>query len=103
MISFWVWALLVVAALVVVGLLGLRLWRSAVALGRELSVAGRLADRLSGVGAPALEPVVPGVVGDPELLAAARRTRVELRDRRTGRRHARAALAIGRWREHGLD
>lgn len=42
-----VWAVLVVATLVGAALLGRRLWRSAVALGREVARAGEVAERFS--------------------------------------------------------
>ena len=44
---FWIWTVLVVATLVGAFFVGRRLWRRAVALGRELAHAGEVAARLA--------------------------------------------------------
>jgi len=96
---FSVWTLLVLATLAGAFLLGRRLWRSALALGRELSraadVASQLADRVDELQA-ARGPVDTGptLFADPEplrarlaeLRAAAAGRRAEREDRRTATR-----------------
>ncbi|MEE6296049.1 hypothetical protein [Georgenia wangjunii] len=100
---FLVWTLLALAALATLALLGWGLWRRAVALGKELAAAGRLAERLSDVGGPAsFAPVVPGVTGDPVTLAQARAERGRVGVLRRTRRATRAAAALARWRAVGL-
>lgn len=104
---FWVWAVLVVATLVVAFLLGRRLWRQTVALGRELArageAAGRLAERVDELRAAAERTAAdtsPTVFADRGPL----RERVDdLRAQRDTRRAARAerhrATARG-WRAY---
>jgi hypothetical protein len=56
-----VWVLLVIAAVAVLGLLGWRLFKQVVGLGREFGASGtRIADAMSGIRAPG--PVVPSSV-----------------------------------------
>lgn len=103
-----VWVVLVLATLAGAFWLGRRLWRSAVALGHELSRAGEtvaaLGDRVEELQAAARatqETVRPALGQDVEVLGA----RVqELRDERRARRTARRTRhrvtvrdAVARW------
>lgn len=99
MLWFSVWTVLVLATLVGAFLLGRRLWRSGLALGRELSraadVAAQLADRVDELKAARGEVETgPTLFADPEplrarvaeLRAAAAERRVEREARRTATR-----------------
>ena len=79
-----VWALLLLAATAVMGLLGWRLFRQVLALGREFAASGgRVADALAGVHQP--EPVAApsSVFLDPDA-------QPEVGRRSRSRRHRRA-------------
>ena len=100
MLWFSVWTVLVLATLGGAFLLGRRLWRSAVALGRELSraadAASQLADRVDELQAAARARATTGptLFADPEplrervaeLRAAAAGRRAEREERRTATR-----------------
>lgn len=99
MLWFSVWTVLVLATLGGAFLLGRRLWRSAVALGRELSraadTASQLADRVDELqAARGSRDTGPTLFADPEplrervaeLRAAAAGRRAEREERRTATR-----------------
>ncbi|GEL93526.1 hypothetical protein CCO02nite_01840 [Cellulomonas composti] len=98
---FWLWTVLVVGTLVGAFFLARRLWRSALALGRELArateVSAELAqrvDELQAIAAASRVPIGPTLFADPEPLRARRE---ELRAERAGRRARRLEVARG-WR-----
>jgi biopolymer transport protein ExbB/TolQ len=97
MIWFVVWTVLVLGALVVIALLLRRLWRQAVALGRQLAeaseVLARLADQVEALQATSgRDPdlTAPTLFDDPEVLRA---RLAALRDSAAGRRAERAERA----------
>lgn len=104
MIWWILWLVLVLVALGVLALVGLRLWRSGKALMTEASAVGALADRFASAETtpPVPAPHVPGVVGDPATLEAARAARARLAAERTVARERRLADAKARWRAQGL-
>ena len=104
MLWFSIWTLLVLATLGGAFLLGRRLWRSGLALGRELSraadVAAQLADRVDELqAARGTVDTGPTLFADPEplrarlaeLRAAAAGRRAEREERRTATRKRWAA------------
>lgn len=107
MVWFVVWTVLVLGALVVVGVLLRRLWRQAVALGRQLAeaseVLARLAEQVEALQAanqrdPGL--TAPTVFADTDELRA---RLAALRDAADGRRAARAeraARTVAGWRAY---
>lgn len=103
-----VWVVLVLATLAGAFLLGRRLWRSAVALGAELSRAGEtvaaLSERieeLEAVARAARGPVRPALGQDVEVLGArVQELRAGRRARRAARRDRHRATvrdAVARW------
>ncbi|WP_315097630.1 hypothetical protein [uncultured Cellulomonas sp.] len=102
MLWFSVWTVLVLATLAGTFLLGRRLWRSAVALWRELARAGevtaQLADRVEELRAAAGSPETgPTLFGDRDLLQARfTALRTEAAERRASREERRAATRL-RW------
>ena len=105
---FALWSSLVVATLVGAFYLGRRLWRSVVALGRELA---RAAEAASALAARADQLAELATQGRPEtsatlfadrdqLRAAVWRLRGERRERRAARVERHAAVARG-WRTYG--
>lgn len=101
--TWWLWLLLVLAALVLFAVLGLRLWRKGKALLTEMQALSELGARLADVtGAEPPAPLVPGYLATPGALAEVRHRReVNLRAR-AERRRARADRALARWRRLGL-
>ncbi len=101
--TWWLWLLLVLAALVLFAVLGLRLWRKGKTLFTEVQALSELGERLAAItGAEPPAPVVPGYLATPGALAQVRHRREEnLRARRT-RRRVRADSAFTRWRGLGL-
>ncbi|WP_324653914.1 hypothetical protein [Georgenia sp. H159] len=101
--TWWLWLVLVIAALALLALLGLRLWRKGKVLLAELEALSVLGERLSAVtGSEPPPPIVPAYLAAPGVIAEARHRRAEnLRERRH-RRHVRAAAAFARWRRLGL-
>jgi len=102
---FSVWTVLVLATLGGAFLLGRRLWRSAVALGRELSraadVAAQLAERVDELQAAAgTRDTGPTLFADRDVLRA---RRDELRQAAQGRRAAREQRHVAtrlRWQAY---
>lgn len=105
MLWFTVWTVLVLATLGGAFLLGRRLWRSAVALGRELSraadVAAQLADRVDELQAAAeTRETGPTLFADRDVLRARlAEVRAGAADRRVEREQRRAATRL-RWRAY---
>ncbi|MEZ0447435.1 hypothetical protein [Cellulomonas sp. ICMP 17802] len=105
MLWFSVWTILVLATLGGAFLLGRRLWRSVVALGRELSraadTASQLADRVDELqAARAAVDTGPTLFADPEpLWEHWAELRAEAADRRAEREQRRAATRL-RWRAY---
>ncbi|GAA4624003.1 hypothetical protein [Cellulomonas oligotrophica] len=103
-----VWTVLALATLAGAALIARRLWRSAVALGHELSraadVANRLADRTAELEeiARARGPVTQPALGqDPEVLAARygvlRAARRDRREARRERHRGTVRASVARW------
>ena len=105
MLWFTVWTVLVLATLGGAFLLGRRLWRSTVALGRELSraadVTAQLADRVDELSAAAGERQTgPTLFADRDVLRARlAEVRAGTADRRAEREARRAATRL-RWRAY---
>ncbi|KRD45136.1 hypothetical protein ASE38_14200 [Cellulomonas sp. Root930] len=105
MLWFTVWTVLVLATLGGAFLLGRRLWRSAVALGRELSraaeVAAQLADRVDELQAAAgTRETGPTLFADRDLLRARlAEVRAGAAGRKVEREERRAATRL-RWRAY---
>ncbi|ROS30647.1 hypothetical protein [Cellulomonas sp. PhB150] len=107
MIWFVVWTVLVLGALVVIAVLLRRLWRQAVALGRQLAeasdVLARLADQVEALqAAQERDPdlTAPALFDDPDVLRA---RLAALRDSAAGRRAERterAARTATGWRAY---
>jgi len=101
--TWWLWLLLVLAALVTFTLIGLHLWRRGKALLTEMQALSELGERLAAVtGAEPPAPVVPAYLASPAVLAEAREQRRENLRERGRRRSARAAAAVSRWQRLGL-
>lgn len=104
---FALWSVLVIGTLVGAFFLARRLWRSLVALGRELArageVAGELASRaeeLAAIAAQERPATSASLLADrDELRAAVWRLRAERRARREARAEQHAATARG-WRAY---
>ncbi|MDM7831180.1 hypothetical protein [Cellulomonas edaphi] len=107
MIWFVVWTVLVIGAVLVIGRLLLRLWRQAVALGRQLAeaseVLARLAEQVDALQAAAeRDPrsTAPTVFDDPgPLLGRVIELRYAAHDRRVDRAGRAARTAAG-WRAY---
>lgn len=79
-----VWALLVLAAVVVIGLLGWRLFHQVLALGREVGASGgRAGDAMAGMRRPVRASSPSSVFLDPDSLP-------DVKSRSPGVRHRRA-------------
>lgn len=102
--TWWLWLLLVLAALAVFAVLGVGLWRRGKALLAELQQLGAVAEKLSEItGAEPPPPVVPGYLLAPGELSEARHRRLQnLRTRRL-RRADRGQRAVDRWHQLGLS
>ncbi len=101
--TWWLWLLLVLAALALYAVIGLGLWRRGKALLAELRVLSELGERLAAVtGTEPPAPVVPAYLAGPGEIAAARHQREDNLRARRERRTARAAQAMARWRRVGL-
>ncbi|HLS73163.1 MAG TPA: hypothetical protein VK046_05280 [Actinomycetaceae bacterium] len=101
--TWWLWLVLVLAALAVFAVLGVGLWRRGKALLAELQQLGAVAERLSQItGVEPPPPVVPGYLLAPGELSETRHRRERnLRARRL-RRAERGAAAVARWQQLGL-
>lgn len=108
MLWFTVWTVLVLATLAGAFLVGRRLWRALVALGRELAraqdVAARLAERTAALEEQARatqETIRPALGADADALRERveqlRAVRREQRARRRQRHRATVADATARW------
>ena len=101
--TWWLWLLLVLAALGLYALLGLGLWRRGKALLAELRELSAVAERLSDItGTKPPAPIVPAYLARPAELAEARQGRRENLRARRERRSARGTLAVHRWKRLGL-
>lgn len=101
--TWWLWLVLVLAALALYAVIGLGLWRRGKALLAELRGLEQLSERLAAVtGTEPPAPIVPAYLAPPAEVAEARhRRQLNLRARRE-RRADRAAQAMTRWRRVGL-
>ncbi|MCM3659879.1 hypothetical protein M3148_02540 [Georgenia satyanarayanai] len=101
--TWWLWLVLVLAALALYAVVGLGLWRRAKVLLGELRVLSELSERLAAVtGTEPPAAVVPAYLAPPaEVAEAGHRRQANLRARRE-RRADRAAQAMTRWRRVGL-
>ncbi|WP_413450121.1 hypothetical protein AA0Y32_05570 [Georgenia phoenicis] len=101
--TWWLWLLLVLAALALYALIGLGLWRRGKALLAELRGLEQLSERLAAVtGAEPPAPIVPAYLAPPAEVAEARHRRAANLRARRERRAARAELGVARWRRLGL-
>ena len=102
--TWWLWLVLVIGALVVFALIGLSLWRRAKGLLVELRSLEQLSAPLAAAGGVEMTPltVTPGFLAEPAELAAASEQRRRNRLARGQRRADRASAARGRWRRLGL-
>lgn len=101
--TWWLWLVLVLAALVLFALLGLSLWRRGKALLAELGKLSAVAERLAQItDTPPPALIVPAYLAPAGEVAEARHTRRENLRARRERRQARAAVAVARWRRVGL-
>lgn len=101
--TWWLWLVLVIAALALFAVLGLRLWRKGKVLLAEMQSLSELGERLSDVtGSEPPPPIVPAYLATPGALAEARHRREENLRERHHRRHVRASAAFTRWRQLGL-
>lgn len=102
--TWWLWLVLVLGALVTYALIGVSLWRRGKTLLRELTALERLTGPLQEAAGHRPEPLtfVPGYLAGPGALAALsdqRRTNITAR---RARRRARADAARARWYRIGL-
>ncbi|HLS15746.1 MAG TPA: hypothetical protein VK095_14655 [Beutenbergiaceae bacterium] len=101
---WWViWTVLVLGAVGVFVLIGVRLWRAATALLRELNAAaaefGHLADRIAELDAARTEQrFTPDLEATPQQRDQWRQQRAANLNTRTRRRHQRREGAYSRWR-----
>lgn len=106
MLWFSVWTVLVVGTLVGAVLLGRRLWRSAVAAGRELARAGEVLGELEAAvarleaAAQERPPVRPTLLADPAPLRARVEELRAARGRRREERAVRHARTAQSWRRY---
>ncbi|WP_152189626.1 hypothetical protein [Georgenia satyanarayanai] len=101
--TWWLWLLLVLAALALYAVIGLGLWRRVKVLLAELRGLEQLSERLAAVtGAEPPAPIVPSYLAPPAEVAEARHLRQDNLRARRERRAARAAQAMARWRRVGL-
>ncbi|HLV05463.1 hypothetical protein [uncultured Georgenia sp.] len=101
--TWWLWLVLVLAALALFAVLGVRLWRKGKALLTELQALTELGERLADIaGTEPPEPFVPAYLAPPGALAAARDRREDNLRARRERRAARAEQALSRWQRLGL-
>lgn len=102
--TWWLWLVAALGAVVLIVLLGLGLWRRGRELLRALTGAGALAERLApsdAAGDGAQQPAPPALARPTALTAALEQRGANLSARRL-RRRERAALAAGHWRRLGL-
>ncbi len=97
MLWFIVWTVLVLATLAGAVLVGRRLWRAAVGLGREVARAGEVAERL---GARTAELEAQARAAGVEIRPALGRDPQELRDRVEELRAVRREHRAGRRERH---
>ncbi|QDB79196.1 hypothetical protein FHE66_04270 [Georgenia sp. 311] len=102
--TWWLWLLLVLVALAVFAVLGVRLWHKGKALFREMQALSEVGERLAAITGdePPAPVVLPGFLAGPAELAEARLARAQNLAARRARRHDRAQTAITRWRRLGL-
>ncbi|HEY3437562.1 MAG TPA: hypothetical protein VGK35_07735 [Actinotalea sp.] len=101
---FLIWTVLVVGAVVVLGLLGRSVYRSAKATGRELGqasdVLAEMSDRAAERSEAAEQAIVlaPVVLDDPEPARRRRALALQARERRRAARQRRREVVYARWR-----
>lgn len=101
--TWWLWLLLVLAALALYAVIGVGLWRRGKVLLRELGTLSALSERLAEVtGSEPPAPVVPAYLAPPAATSEARYQRWQNLAARRARRAARAEAGVARWRRLGL-
>ncbi len=101
--TWWLWLVLVLAALAVFAVLGVGLWRRGKTLLAELQQLGAVAEKLSEItGTEPPPPVVPGYLLAPGEIAEARHRRWRNLRARRERRAQRGERAVARWHQLGL-
>lgn len=102
--TWWLWLVLVLGALLLYALIGLRLWRRGKTLLGELTALERLTAPLQEAAGRQPEPLTftPGFLTGPGALAALREQRRTNIATRRSRRRERAVEARERWNRIGL-